>query len=500
MAYYHALQGVPPTLKSDMDAVLNKKLGTTGQSYPSSDWAKDVNIMGLLPEKTASGAVASFSDGADAVPIKSATFDIDPTLDGVSSVGVVHCGKNVIDNPLESGTSGVVTYTVNSDKSVTFNGTPTQNTYVYIYGAYNSYADLGLKAGTYYLSGGTADAKIFFIRNRGGTTYNYQNDGSNTTQMDIQDGDTFRVYVRLASGVTLTNETIYLMVSVQNDDTYEKYTSDTRTILLDTTVYGGSVTVADDGDVTLTSGNWKNVDLGSYNYTRYENASISGTYYYRCNVTDRDTSVSQMVADGYTLKGQGASTLTSDKTFAYSATQGYLYFRDDAIEDKDAFKTAVTGSYLTYCSTVTPTESTLDPVTPIQTKLGVNNIWCDTGDVSELIYRQMGTTVWEGKKSTTAWSTPITFNEFDASDYEYIMLTFHAWKDSTEYQYVDLPIKVSDIKKNAEYQTADDATRVVYEGSGSTLYSLYVRRDLNEVFYVYASTNWSTSIQMIKGA
>lgn len=68
--------GIPASLKNAMNAVLNKKFGTSGQNYPPKGWPDDVNLLGPLPENTVSGAVASFSDGADDVPIKSASFGI----------------------------------------------------------------------------------------------------------------------------------------------------------------------------------------------------------------------------------------------------------------------------------------------------------------------------------------------------------------------------------------------------------------------------------------
>ena len=78
MAWYRAGgAGIPASLKSDMNDVLNKKFGTS-TTYPPSDWPSDVNLLGPLPEKTASGAIASFSDGADTVPLKSLVFGIEP--------------------------------------------------------------------------------------------------------------------------------------------------------------------------------------------------------------------------------------------------------------------------------------------------------------------------------------------------------------------------------------------------------------------------------------
>ena len=97
MAWYRAGGGgIPSSLKTDMNDVLNKKFGTS-QDYPPADWAPTVNLMGPLPEKTASGAIVTFSDGADAVPLKKCEITLPTSLDGYTEVDVVATGKNLVD-------------------------------------------------------------------------------------------------------------------------------------------------------------------------------------------------------------------------------------------------------------------------------------------------------------------------------------------------------------------------------------------------------------------
>ena len=73
--------GIPGSLKTDMDAVLNKKFGTS-TTYAPNTWPDNVNLLGPLPVKTASGVIVSFADGADAVPLASASFGIVPAGGG----------------------------------------------------------------------------------------------------------------------------------------------------------------------------------------------------------------------------------------------------------------------------------------------------------------------------------------------------------------------------------------------------------------------------------
>lgn len=86
MAWYRAGGGgIPSAIKTDMNAVLNKKFGTS-QDYPPTDWAPSVNLLGPLPEKTASGSVANITDGADGVPIKAWEVTLPASLSGYSAI------------------------------------------------------------------------------------------------------------------------------------------------------------------------------------------------------------------------------------------------------------------------------------------------------------------------------------------------------------------------------------------------------------------------------
>lgn len=109
MAWYRCGGGgIPSSLKSDMNDVFNKKFGTVLQDYPPEDWPGTVNLMGPLPERTVSGSVVAFSDGADDVPLKKCAVTIAPTLDGVSSVDVVQTKKNFVDDTLDGLEQGSI--------------------------------------------------------------------------------------------------------------------------------------------------------------------------------------------------------------------------------------------------------------------------------------------------------------------------------------------------------------------------------------------------------
>ena len=112
--------GIPATLKNAMNAVFNKKFGTSGQNYPPKQWPDDVNLLGPLPEGTASGPIANFSDGADDVPTKNVIATIAPTLTGVSSLAVTKTGESLANIADVSGSmTNAYFYNIGSDYVLT---------------------------------------------------------------------------------------------------------------------------------------------------------------------------------------------------------------------------------------------------------------------------------------------------------------------------------------------------------------------------------------------
>ena len=115
--------GIPGSLKTDMDAVLNKKFGTS-TTYPPNTWPDNVNLLGPLPEKTASGAIAHIEDGADGVPLKNWLVTLPASLSGYSEVNGVKSDANLFNEEWEIGgindTTGLPNSDTNKIRSKTF--------------------------------------------------------------------------------------------------------------------------------------------------------------------------------------------------------------------------------------------------------------------------------------------------------------------------------------------------------------------------------------------
>lgn len=80
----------------DIAGIIRKKDGTQAGIDPAT-YADRINLMGMLEEKTASGAIATFDDGADDVPIKSLVANLPASLTPYEEVKITHTGKNMLN-------------------------------------------------------------------------------------------------------------------------------------------------------------------------------------------------------------------------------------------------------------------------------------------------------------------------------------------------------------------------------------------------------------------
>ena len=260
MAWYRCGGGgIPSSLKSDMDDVFNKKFGTVLQDYPPEDWPETVNLMGPLPEKTVSGSVVAFSDGADDVPLKSCEVTIAPTLDGISSVDIVKMGGNFIELYTRASNAGI-SYSINDDGSLHREGTANGNSFNN--GNVSDYASCPykFKAGTYTLSvSGNIDNNTYVqigMFTASGASVQAQGiagNGSKTFTVNEDFGTWY--YCKLNSGVTVDDD-VYIWINAgETSLPYDKKIEPTtHTANLGRTIHGGEVDVVN-GTGTDENGN-----------------------------------------------------------------------------------------------------------------------------------------------------------------------------------------------------------------------------------------------------
>ena len=143
---------------------------------------------------------------------------------GEGNVGVIKQNKNFLYYEAQNQSISGINYTVNSDKSIQVSGTATAVSDFYLIGSATNYEGTNLR-GAYKISGcnsGTTSKYMLYVekKNEYGTLEYYQN-VSGDTEINIAEGDTLRIFIRVLSGVTV-NDTIYpmLRLSTETDDTY----------------------------------------------------------------------------------------------------------------------------------------------------------------------------------------------------------------------------------------------------------------------------------------
>ena len=244
MAFYEMLPGagMPAGLQAGMDSVLNKKFGTS-TTYPAEDWPDTVNLMGPLPEKTVSGAIATFADGADAVPLKKCEITLPASLDGYTEVDVKHTGKNLLNDSIKTKFGG----------SILFAGASS-----------SSDVNIILPAGTYTMTlklNVNINVNLYLKdidTNTNITGFPYYNTASTEPKSRTFTLDhTTRLCAWTYNGdFTSTSEVDYCMIEAGSSaTTYEPYTApDTHTASLGRTIYGGTADVVN-GTGTDENGN-----------------------------------------------------------------------------------------------------------------------------------------------------------------------------------------------------------------------------------------------------
>lgn len=405
MAYYEMMPaGLPAGLQSGMDSVLNKKFGTA-TSYAPGTWPDTVNLMGPLPEATATGSIAHITDGADEVPIKSWEVSLPASLDGYSAIGCNKGGKNFIDfnSNLTSGTSGGLTFSATADGGISYSGTAS-STVAYMTAKF----DFSIASGdTFTFSRDTAFNYIHRI------TLTFTD--NTTANVSIASGDTSVTYtpskdvkaVRLL--VTgLTNGTAYsAMVYLQTEygntaTSYEAYTAPTTyTVELGETVYGGSVdfvsgeVVNDCAKDSMSSSYLSGLSLETYigyeaqtAYFNYHPSIWVRNWNYQ-KAKARQSGGIGAICNYFPISMHNTTIFSSQNRIYFDVNEKNISSVSDFIAFVQNLEANNESLDIVYeLNDTYSTDFTFTPITPTpETALGTNNFWADEGD-TEVTYRR----------------------------------------------------------------------------------------------------------------
>lgn len=386
-----------------LTAETNARAGADEQMSERMDGIEEQTALIQNPTKTLSGALCSFTDGAD-MPMVACTAEIVPKqagtgtpspdnvrpISGWESVSVYKSGKNLLNPNIESKTASGVTYSY-SDGGILLNGTKVGNNTANLTSVVTDFP-----AGTYTFSGSLVSGTIKKDNaNYNNITAYLIDEGGNATSIGqlfesktITLSESIRAYLRLTTwsdNVIFTNALVYLQLELGTTATeYEPYTGATTTTPLGRTVYGGTLDVVS-GVLTVDKG-FVTFD-GSSDETWFNNGS-AGVYTPKASLPNVKPIWSgvTILSNQYTQAVSGQATTVNGK-FNWNDNMNALQFRNDNALNATDFRAALAQNPVTIVYPLeTPQTYQLTP-TEVKTLLGENNVWADSGDV-EITYRR----------------------------------------------------------------------------------------------------------------
>ena len=377
MAFYEMLPGagMPSGLQAGMDSVLNKKFGTS-TTYPAEDWPDTVNLMGPLPEKTVSGAIATFDDGADDVPLKKCEITLPASLDGYNEVNVAQTGKNLLDyGERAEMTRANIVSTVSADGTITASGQSTGNGDIPITLG-TSVNLIGGQIYTFSINGTDTRTGSVYVYFAGGSYISINNANHSGTYTPSADQTITGVTLRMFNGQSITLSAKIMLEIGSTAHEYEPYqTPTTYTASLGRTIYGGTADVVN-GQGESTHANVKVSDL------TWTKQTASGRDFFIAQVSDMKTGTPKDIASVLPYGGEITVAAMADKSLASWTNSLRIY--DTDITTVSELLEAYGNDGISY-PLATPESFSVSPIA-IDSKAGTNNTWNDSGE-TEVTYR-----------------------------------------------------------------------------------------------------------------
>lgn len=357
--------------------------GTVGKEVAALKSA----VSDMYPTDTASGAIASFPDGAKDVPVDSLIVNIEPVqegsgdpspdnicpISGHEEVSVVRCGVNLWDEEWEQGTYDTVT---GQEKSAPF--------------YFRTKNPIIVKPDTtYHVTIGapySTSALYLFYYDQNDEYLGYES-RTNLVNYNLKMPSRCH-YARFVDIRREKYDPAIAPISINYPSTataYEPYQGETYTVSLGDTIYGGTLDVTK-GELVVTDATKVFDNTGTW-----AKSSALNTFYQTLTRTTFPYKFSSAVrakSDRYKFKGATSSDystfLSTGEFLFYVSGNDYgtreIAFRNDEISTVDAWRAELQNNPITVCyELATPITISLTPQ-QITTLYGTNNVFADTGD------------------------------------------------------------------------------------------------------------------------
>lgn len=367
-------------------SILLTEAGTKTEDVADYAYAE----INAVTSATASGAVVSFSDGAEDVPMDSCLVNIEPVqsgsgdpspsnvrpISGWSEVKVTRVGKNLLnfDDVLENAYIAGNTMRIAeiSGANVWYANVPKNTQITYSADKGNRLVIAGYKVKPTTLLNSTADALL-------------SNSGSQVLTKTFNSGE--NTFVAIYPNRGQENKPTWIQLQIGSTATdYEPYISPTEyPVSLGQTVYGGTLDVVS-GVLTV---DMASIDLGSLTWASF---SANGRTAFRAigqidgvPIGGATGKANALCTQYNVVQNSYIGNTSYDNVIAVGAywSDGcnvYIYDSAKTSMTNAQFKTAMNGVQLVY-ELATPTTVQLTP-TEVTTLLGSNSVWADSGDIS----------------------------------------------------------------------------------------------------------------------
>ncbi len=305
-------------------------------------------------------------------------------ISGRTSAKLTRCGKNLLEYTsmtVVTTTINGVTYTVNSDGSITANGTATSTSILMLASSDSNPKLRNALLGNQITmsgcpSGGGTNKYVIRLFQHAGENSRVDDAGSGVTTTFVNADLPFNVAIIVWSGVTVSNLVFRPMIrfAADTDASHKPYTGDTFAASFGQTIYGGVL-------------DWA---TGVLTIDRAMKAFTGSEYCEKSSTTTSDRFISPIkdalsASDVICSHGNGGGDLndlnhcyiTASSNFAWNYSAHGSTTVDEFKAYLAAQNTAGTPVQVVY-KLATPTTIQLTP-NEIRALSGANNIWCDAG-------------------------------------------------------------------------------------------------------------------------